>query len=214
MKKNSLEQIADILPEGLTEDLLNKIAELVNKKINEEVQGKVDELSIKVRAYLRGQIDRLKEQAIKELELENDTYRNAQLFETAKALFVTELSPEDEVTATNLMALEQENLDKKLSALSVELNKTLKENNEMRGLLRVLKGKVDKLEEEKKLVAQSLKESRAAKSMKLSDTAIVVSEENFKRKGMPQIKTQAPKQDSGETSGNVFLNEEVLSLMN
>jgi len=77
MKNNPLEQIAKLLPEGLTESMVESIATLVHQKIEEEVNAKTEALTVKVKAFLRGQIDSLKEQAIKELELENDTFRNA-----------------------------------------------------------------------------------------------------------------------------------------
>ena len=40
--------------------------EAVKQKIEEEVNAKTDALTVKVKAFLRGQIDSLKEQAIKE----------------------------------------------------------------------------------------------------------------------------------------------------
>ena len=211
MKKNSLEQIANLLPEGLTEDVIEKIATLVHTKIQEEVNAKTEDLTIKVKAYLRGQIERIKEQALKELELENDTYRNAQLYETAKALFVTELSHDDEVNAINLMALEQDNLGKKVDVLAGELDKSLKENVQLKKLLKVVSDKSEKLQESLNVTKQNLAESRAITSMKLSETAEVVSKENFQRQG----KKIEERKDSVKpaTTGNKFLTDEVIRLM-
>jgi len=211
MKKNSLEQIANLLPEGLTEDVIEKIATLVHTKIQEEVNAKTEDLTIKVKAYLRGQIERLKEHALRELELENETYRNAQLYETAKALFVAELSPDDEITAVNLMSLEQNNLEKKIEVLAGELNNSLKENIDLKRLLKVVSDKSEKLEESLKLTKQNLAESKAIQSMKLSETAEVVSKENFQRQG----KRLEERKDSvkPETNGNKFLTDEVMKLM-
>lgn len=211
MKKNSLEQIATLLPEGLTEDVIEKIATLVHTKIQEEVNVKTEDLTVKVRAYLRGQIERLKEHALKELELENETYRNAQLYETAKALFVTELSPDDEVNAVNLMALEQGNLENKVEVLAGELDKSLKENVQLKRLLKVVSDKSEKLEESLKQTKQNLAESNALRAMKLSDTAEVVSKENFQRQG--KIIEQRKPNVKPETNGNQFLTEEVMRLM-
>jgi len=211
MSKNSLEQIATLLPEGLTEDVIEKIATLVHTKIQEEVNAKTEDLTVKVKAYLRGQVERLKEQAIKELELENDVYRNAQLYESVKALFVTELSSDDEATAVNLMALEQDSLSKKVEVLAGELDKSLKENVELKNLLKVVSDKNEKLQESVKQAKQNLAESRAISSMKLSDTAEVVSKENFQRQG----KKLEERKDSvkPETNGNRYLTDEVMKLM-
>ena len=207
--KNSLEQIVSLLPEGLNESVIEKIATLVHTKIQEEVTAKTEDLTIKVKAYLRGQIDRLKEQALTELELENETYRNAQLFETAKALFVTELSSKDEVNALNLMSLEQGILENKITVLVSELDKSIKENVQNKKLLKVVTDKSTRLEESLQANKKNLAESRAITSMKLSDTAEVVSKENFQRQG----KIVAQQKVVPETNGNKFLTEEVIRLM-
>lgn len=209
MKTNPLEQIAKLLPEGLTESMIESIATLVHEKIAEEVNAKTDALTVKVKAFLRGQIDSLKEQAIKELELENDTFRNAQLFESVRSLFVTELNPEDEVNAINLMALDQQNMENKLEVIAGELDKSLKENVQLKKLLKVVSDKNDRLEENLKEHKQNLAESRASRSMKLSDTAEVVSKETFQRQGK---KLEERKEVARHDGGNQFLTEDVLKL--
>jgi len=209
MKKNSLEEIAKLLPEGLTDDLLEKIASLVHNKIVEEVNGKTQELTVKVKAYLRGQVERLKEQAIKELELENDVYRNAKLFESVKSLFVTELSDNDEVNAINLMAFEQDSLNKKLNVLAGELDKSLKESVELKKHLKVLLDKNRLLESKIKSNEQTLNESRAIRSMSLKGDAQVISKENFQRQGKKLVESNK----TPETVGNMFLTDEVMQLI-
>lgn len=211
MKNNSLEQIANLLPEGLTEDVVEKIASLVHTKIQEEVNAKTEDLTVKVKAYLRGQVDRLKEQAIKELELENETFRSAKLFESAKALFVTELTPEDETSAVDLVNEENNGLERKLNVLTTELDKSLRENVQLKKMLKVVSDKNTRLTESVKEAKDTLAESRAINSLKLSDTAEVVSKENFQRQG----KRIEERKDSvkPETNGNKFLTEEVIRLM-
>lgn len=211
MKNNSIEQIANLLPEGLTEDVIEKIASLVHTKIQEEVNAKTEDLTVKVKAYLRGQVDRLKEQAIKELELENETFRSAKLFESAKALFVTELTPEDETAAVDLVNEENNGLERKLDVLTTELDKSLRENVQLKKMLKVVSDKNTRLTESVKEAKETLAESRAINSLKLSDTAEVVSKENFQRQG----KRIEERKDSvkPETNGNKFLTEEVIRLM-
>lgn len=211
MKTNSLEQIANLLPEGLTENVIEKIATLVHTKIQEEVNAKTEDLTVKVKAYLRGQVDRLKEQAIKELELENETFRSAKLFESAKALFVTELTPEDEDSAVELVNEENSGLERKLDVIAGELDKSLRENIQLKKMLKVVSDKNIRLTESVKEAKETLAESRAINSLKLSDTAEVVSKENFQRQG----KRIEERKDSvkPETNGNNFLTEEVIRLM-
>ena len=210
MKNNPLEQIAKLLPEGLTESMVESIATLVHQKIEEEVNAKTEALTVKVKAFLRGQIDSLKEQAIKELELENDTFRNAQLFESVRAIFATELTSDDEVTAVNLLASEQEIVENKVEVLAGELDKSLKENVKLKKLLKVVSDKNERLSESLTEQKQNLAESRAARAMRLSDTAEVVSKETFQRQGK---KLEERKEVARHDGGNQFLTEDVLRLI-
>jgi hypothetical protein len=210
MKTNPLEQIAKLLPEGLTESMIESIATLVHQKIEEEVNAKTEALTVKVKAFLRGQIDSLKEQAIKELELENDTFRNAQLFESVRAIFATELGPEDEATAINVLSAETELTENKLEVLAGELDKSLKENIKLKKLLKVVSDKNDRLSESLTEQKQNLAESRAARAMRLSDTAEVVSKETFQRQGK---KLEERKEVARHDGGNQFLTEDVLRLI-
>jgi hypothetical protein len=210
MKNNPLEQIAKLLPEGLTESMIESIATLVHQKIEEEVNAKTEALTVKVKAFLRGQIDSLKEQAIKELELENDTFRNAQLFESVRSIFVTELNQEDEINAINVLASEQHETSQKMEVLAGELDKSLKENVKLKKLMKVISDKNDRLEESLTEHKQNLAESRAARAMRLSDTAEVVSKETFQRQGK---KLEERKEGARHDGGNQFLTEDVLRLI-
>lgn len=210
MKTNPLEQIAKLLPEGLTESMVESIATLVHQKIEEEVNAKTDALTVKVKAFLRGQIDSLKEQAIKELELENDTFRNAQLFESVRAIFSTELGPDDEATAVNVLSAETQLAENKVEVLATELDRSLKENIKLKKLLKVVSDKNDRLAENLSEQKQNLAESRAARAMRLSDTAEVVSKETFQRQGK---KLEERKEVARHDGGNQFLTEDVLRLI-
>lgn len=209
MKNNPLEQIAKLLPEGLTESMIESIATLVHQKIEEEVNAKTDALTVKVKAFLRGQIESIKEQAIKELELENDTFRNAQLFESIRSILATELNSDDEVNAINLMSLEQDEMGKKLEVLATELDKSLKENVKLRNTVKALSDRNESLEENTKQYKRNLAESRAMNAMRLSDTAEVVSKETFQRQGK---KLEERKEVARHDGGNQFLTEDVLRL--
>ena len=209
MNKNPLEQIAKLLPEGLTESMIESIATLVHQKIQEEVNAKTESLTVKVKAFLRGQIDSLKEQAIKELELENDTFRNAQLFESVRALFVTELNPEDENNAINIISAEHQDATNKLNVLATELDKALTENVQLKNMVKAVSNKNEKLEETVSHYKHNLAESRASRAMRLSDTAEVVSKETFQRQGR---KLEERKEVARHDGGNQFLTEDVLKL--
>ena len=69
---SKLEDIINILPEGLSESTVEEICKLVGSVIEEQVDTKVNELSGKVNAFLRTKVEDLKEQALAELQEEFD----------------------------------------------------------------------------------------------------------------------------------------------
>ena len=81
---DGIKNIAEMLPEGLTEESVEAIAKLVNEVIKEEVDSRIKDLQNNAVAFIRSRVDDLKEQATKELELEDSTFRNAKLFESVR----------------------------------------------------------------------------------------------------------------------------------
>lgn|SRR5210317_1682276 len=179
--RDILDSVARHLPEGLDESTLAKVAELVAVTINERVQEKVQDLTTKVQSFIRGNIDKLKEQAIKELELENETFRNAQMFETVRSMFVLENTAADEMSGMHALASLGEQQEEKNQALLRQVDKLLKENVNLKRQSKVVNDKNTKLAEALENVkgqVESLQESASAER-KLSDQAIVVSKDNF-----------------------------------
>ena len=98
---SKFDNISELLPEGLTEDTVGEIATLVSDVISEEVENKIKDLENKVHGFLRMKIDEIKGQALTELEQENDTFKNARVFESLKALMSLELNNDDEDNAVS-----------------------------------------------------------------------------------------------------------------
>ena len=188
MKKKQ-KTLDEILPEGLSESSVGEITKLMQDVINERVQDQVAILEAKVASFVRANIDSLKEQAVKELELENDTYRNAQLFETVRSLMAVELTDEDDANAIRVLTNESKQMEGELGVLTKELDNVLKENNKLQTVVRVLSDKAETLEEERDSVVETandlheemelLKET-TKKPFKSSEKAVVVSENNVK----------------------------------
>ena len=122
---NKVKNIADLLPEGLSKEAINEIASLVNTVIEEEVDTQVKDLNSKVFAYLRIHIDEVKEHALKELHEENETYRNAKLFEELKTFMTLEMSKEDEDSAVSNVVQESTQTQEEVDVLVEELNLSL-----------------------------------------------------------------------------------------
>jgi len=208
-KTNKMEEIAKLLPENLDESVAVEIANLVSEKITEEVEKVKQDLTIKTTSFIRGQIEKLKEHALKELEMENDTVKNLSVYEHIKSLMAVELNPADEQNAINAMQLESTNLSKNVDILKDEMSRVLEENNKFKNVIKIQKDKIGLLESRVSNLQTSIRENKEKAKMEVSGDAVVVSEENFKkRETLTESKTHR-----NPSVYNPFLNEETLNLM-
>ena len=186
MIKSKTEQtlpIAELLPEGLSEAAISEIALLVNNVISEQVEDKTRELESKVMGFIRSRVDDLKDQALRELREEDETMRNASLFESVKTLMALELNKNDEGNAVSDLVEEQKEFEAEVEVLTDELRKSFEENEKTNTLLQVLTTKVDKLEEDKATLLEAvdiLEESKDS-PFKSSEKAIIITEDVDKK---------------------------------
>ena len=176
---SKFDSISQLIPEGLTEETVNEIATLVSEVISEEVENKVKDLENKVHGFLRMKIDEVKKHAISELEQENETFKNARIFESLKALMALELNSGDEDNAVGQTRREFDEIQEENDVLIRELNTALTECSKMENTLRVLSGKIENLEEERVDLQEavlSLEES-ATLPFKSSEQAVVISDD-------------------------------------
>jgi chromosome segregation ATPase len=204
---SKFDDISQLLPEGLTEETVSEIAVLVGDVISEEVESKVKDLENKVHGFLRMKIDEIKDHAIAELEQENDTFKNARIFESLKALMSLELNSSDDDNAVAQTRREFEEVQEENEVLVRELNSALVEFSKMENSLRVVSEKLDILESEK----QDLKEEvlHLEESAKLpfvsSERAVVISE---------QVDEEVTQTNPVESHAvNEFLNEDMMAFM-
>tara|TARA_R110000751_G_scaffold88466_2_gene174742 strand:+ start:1695 stop:2336 length:642 start_codon:yes stop_codon:yes gene_type:complete len=184
--KKSKEQtlpIAELLPEGLSEAAVSEIAMLVNNVITEQVDEKILSLEAKVQGFIRARVDTLKDQAVKELQEENDTMRNASLFESVKTLMALELRKEDEDNAISDLVQEQQEFETEVGILTEELKKSFEENDKLSRSVKVLSTKVDNLQEDKVtlLEAVDLLEESKDQPFKSSEKAVIIAEDVDKK---------------------------------
>ena len=209
--KEILDSVAEYLPEGLDESTLEKVSELVAVIIDQRVEEQVSDLSTKVQSFIRGNIEKLKEQALKELELENETFRNAQMFETVRSMFALENTNQDEMNGMEVLASLGEQQEEKNQALLRQVDKLLKENVSLKRQSKVANDKNQKLEEALQTVqtqVESMQESANAERQ-LSDSALVISEDNFNVK---EADEQLNENHAGH--GNEWINQGVLEKLN
>ena len=185
-KSEQVVPIAELLPEGLSEAAITEIANLVNNVIAEQVEDKINDLESKVRGFIRSRVDELKDQARRELEEENETIRNASLFESVKTLMALELKKDDEENVISDLVHEQKEFEAEVDILTDELRKSFEENEKLNTTLKAVSTKVDKLEEDKVtlLEAVDILEESKDQPFKSSEKAVIITEDVDKKKAV------------------------------
>ena len=197
--------IAELLPEGLSEAAVSEIAMLVNSVITEQVDEKIRGLEAKVQGFIRARVDTLKDQAIRELQEENETMRNASLFESVRTLMALELRQEDEDNAISDLVQEQQEFEAEVNILTEELKNSFEENERLATSVNALSTKVGKLEEDKVtlLEAVDVLEESKDQPFKSSEKAVIIAEDVDKKEAQ-RIEAQ---------SVNDLLTPEVMKFM-
>ena len=204
---SKFDNISQLLPDGLTEETVSEIATLVSEVISEEVESKVKDLETKVHGFLRMKIDEVKSHALSELEQENETFKNARIFESLKALMALELNSGDEDNAISQTRREYEEIQEENDVLVRELNTALTECSKMENTLRVLSDKVSVLEEQKVDLQEAVTvlEESSLLPFESNEKAVVISEEI----NAPEV----AETDDPHDSYNEFINEEMMAFM-
>jgi len=207
-----INQISELLPEGLSESSVNEIGELMEGVIAEQVSEKAKSLEAKVNSFIRFKIDEIKEQALRELELENETFKNARLFEAVRDIMTLELNGDDEDRAVGQSLLQQDELQEEVNVLTGELQKAVNEYTRLEKTVKILNDKLqlvvddnDQLVEDINILNEevsSLEES-STKPFKSSEQAVVIAE---------NMSPDAP-QKADPQEGNEFLTPEVMKFM-
>jgi len=205
---SKFDNISELLPLGLTEETVEEIAVLVSKVISEEVEDRIKNLENRVHGFLRMKIDEVKEHAMYELEQENETFKNARIFESLKALMALELNASDEDNAVSQTRKEFDEVQEENNVLVSELNLALTENSKFENTLRVLSTKVELLEDEKYTLQESVEEleESARLPFESNERAVVISEQ-------VDVDQEEIMERVVESRGNEFLNEEMMAFM-
>jgi len=206
---DDIKNIANILPEGLSESTVEEIFRLVDSTINEQVEEKISLLEAKVNAYLRMKIDQTKEQALTELSEESEVFRNAKLFESVRTLMSLELSDQDDENAFTEMTNQSVELQEELDVMVEQINSLIDENDKLLTTVKVLGDKaniteevVENLERQKSQLVEEVENLEASK-----EEAFVSSEKAI-------IISNSEKEINEErTFSNEFLTDEVMKFM-
>jgi len=175
---NSMDGLADLLPEGLSEHAVDEIAKLVNSVITEHVTEEVDGLITKVNAFLRMKVDDIKGYALKELQQDEEFVRNGYIYENMKSMMSVELDKYDRESAISELVDVNEETQGDILALTKEVERLMEENEKVISIAEALNDKVTLLEQEKTALAEeteTLVESQQL-PFESSEKAVMVSE--------------------------------------
>ena len=174
---DNMNNLAELLPEGLTEHAMDEIAKLVYAVISERVDSDVNDLITKVNGFLRMKVDDIKQYALQELAQDEEFVRNGHIYENMKSMMSIELDENDKTTAISDLVNINEEAQENVSKLTSELDRLMEENEKLFSVTDVLQDKIKLLEQEKidlKEETASLVESQQL-PFESSEKAVMVS---------------------------------------
>ena len=206
MDKKKIDDIAQLLPEGITEETVVEIAGVMSDLIEQRVQEEVGELTDKVFAYLSMKRQQIQEAALEELHESNDVYRDAQRFRELMGFMAVEFRPEHIDAESERRLSEATNLVEDNEILARELSDSLREQERLAKTIQLLESKVAKRESEISSLTESvhaLAEEKEAMLFESTEQAVVITKNVDEEVEDEQL----------ESIGNQFLTEEMLKLM-
>jgi len=206
MDKNKIEDIAQLLPEGITEETILEIATVMEGLIEQRVEEEVGELTDKVFAYLSMKRQQIQESALEELHESNDVYRDAQRFRELMGYMAVEYRPEYIDAESDKRLSEASELVEDNEVLARELSESLREQERLAKTIQLLESKVSKREREIESLNESMEtlaEEKEAMLFESTEQAVVITK---------NVDEEVEDQEL-ESIGNEFLTEEMLKLM-
>jgi predicted RNase H-like nuclease (RuvC/YqgF family) len=186
--KDTLDKIAQMLPDGFSETGLEEVKSIVEAAINEAVSQEKKLLEAKVSGFLRTRISDLKDVAQQELEANDEVIRGYRIYESIRALVAKDVESEDVDAVVSQQETEIAELKESLNAVNERLSNSLHENT-------MLADKVSSLNEANEQLTESAK-----LPFKSSESAVVITNETDSSR------------PSSEAVNNIFLTEDVINL--
>ncbi len=203
-----IQDIAKLLPEGISEDTLDKIVSIISKTIDAQVEKKVKVLESKVTAFLRTKIDMLKEHAEFELMESKDSAKQLKNYQEIQNLVLINAKATVGDKIAEKAITESAQITEENGLLLEELTKTLEVNKQLKNHNKILKGKAIKLTE----TLEKLQESE--KGLVEHDVPIKSSQRSVVHsRNIVKVIEKTEKENAGIIDDNPWLTEEVIANM-
>ena len=213
MDEKKIKDISQLLPEGISDDTIIELAEIMKEQIEQRVQEEVGELTDKVFAYLSMKRQQIQEAALEELHESNDVYRDAAKFRELMGYMAIQHRPEYIDAESERRLSEASELVEDNEVLARELSESLREQDRLAKTIQLLESKVSKREREIDSLNENIEslnesvhtlaEEKEAMLFESTEQAIVVTN------NVDEEVEDVPL----ESMGNQFLTEEMLKLM-
>ena len=206
MDEKKIKDISQLLPEGVSDQTIIEIAEIMSEQIEQRVQEEVGELTDKVFAYLSMKRQQIQEAALEELHESNDVYRDAARFRELMGYMAIQHRPEYIDAESERRLSEASELVGDNEVLARELSESLREQERLAKTIQLLESKVSKRErgiESLNESVQTLAEEKETMLFESTEQAVVVTNNV----------DEEVKDEQLESIGNQFLTEEMLKLM-
>jgi len=205
MDENKTDNIADLLPEGISEETVSQLAEAMREMVETRVQEEVEALTDKVYAYLSMKRQQIQEAALEELHESSAIYRDAAKFRELMGYMAIEYRPEYIDAESEKRLSEATEVAEDNEVLASELSLALKEQKRLLDKVQLLEAQVAKRDTEVATLTESVQYLEAEKEATLfesTEQAVVITN-NVDEEVEEEI----------ESLGNAFLTEEMLKLM-
>ena len=203
---DKVNDIAELLPEGMSEELVSEIAKVMQDVIAERIDEEMALLTNKVHAFLRHQMDTVQEAALDELSESHEIYRDAQALKDIKSVLAFEIDREDIQHVASQIDESVAKAQQDNDTLVQELAESIKENQRLERVVNNLEDKVVALNKNVEQLQESKEtlEDELGSDFESTEKAIVITEN-----------VDAPVKDEGPTFDlrNPFLTEEVMAYM-
>jgi len=203
---DKVKDIADLLPEGMSEELISEIAKVMQDIISERLDEEMDMLTNKVHAFLRHQMDTVQEAALEELSESHEIYRDAQALKDIKTVLAFEIDRDDLNPVVSQVSEDIQKVEKDNEVLAYELSEAIKENNRLDRVLTNYEDKMEVLTEQNNTLQDSVVnlEEEVNSDFESTVKAIIITE---------NVDNPITDKRPVNTLGNPFLTEEVMAFM-
>jgi len=185
----NFDKIAKLLPEGLSETGIEEISAIVEETVQERIDSEVKNLEAKVGGFLRMKLNELKEQALIELEKNDETFRAVKVYESLKQVIAEDISTTETDSVTSQYKNENTELHETVGNLNSKVSQLMTENSTLEESLGDLQDTVKSLDETTKMPFKS------------SEQALVITNESINESAQPTNEVV-----------NSFLTEDVVRL--